>query len=227
MDKIIHRWQCRPYLEGRGKIVATCGIFDILHVSHKRLLEQAKSLGDVLVIAVNDDESARKIKGEPRPLIPLAERMEMLAAFSFTDYVVAFRNTTAIALMDRIKPDIFVKGGNNRLEDIPEKDVVESNGGVVKLLPITLTRRTRKLVAAIGPSEPVKHGGFSLFDKLENQIMKPDEVAELGIVLTADGRLMWNEGGFHWRDGSAYPEPLLLERDVSKRYGLLMKIATG
>ena len=97
--------------EGK-KVVFTNGCFDILHSGHLKTLRFAKNQGDRLLVAVNSDESVRKIKGKYRPIISLKERMEMLASLDFVDYVVSFEEDTPIELIKKIKPEVLIKGGD-------------------------------------------------------------------------------------------------------------------
>ena len=112
-------------------VVTTNGCFDVLHLGHLRYLQAARQLGDLLVVAVNSDSSVRQLKGENRPLVPQAERAEMLAGLECVDYVVIFPELTPIDLLSKLKPNIHVKGGDYKLEQLIEKDVVEANGGEV------------------------------------------------------------------------------------------------
>ena len=117
-------------LKTQGKIVVTTnGCFDVLHLGHLRYLQAARRQGDLLVVAVNSDNSVRELKGENRPLIPDVERAEMLAGLACVDYVVIFPELTPVALLAELKPNIHVKGGDYKLEQLIEKDVVEKNGG--------------------------------------------------------------------------------------------------
>ena len=119
-------------LRDEGKVVVTTnGCFDVLHLGHLRYLQAARKQGDVLVVAVNSDSSVRELKGENRPLIPDDERAEMLAGLECVDYVVIFPELTPIDLLDELKPNIHVKGGDYKLEQLIERDVVEKNGGKV------------------------------------------------------------------------------------------------
>jgi len=111
------------------KIVTTNGCFDLLHVGHLRYLQEAKKLGDILVIGVNSDDSVRQLKGEKRPLIPEDERAEMLAGMECVDYVTIFPELDPIPLILELRPDIHVKGGDYTLEQLPERKAVESYGG--------------------------------------------------------------------------------------------------
>ncbi|MDQ3699817.1 MAG: adenylyltransferase/cytidyltransferase family protein, partial [Chloroflexota bacterium] len=92
------------------RIVLTNGCFDLLHVGHVRLLQQCRALGEVLVVGVNDDASVRHLKGPTRPLVPAAERAEILAALSAVDYVTVFEEPTAERLAAAVRPEVYVKG---------------------------------------------------------------------------------------------------------------------
>ncbi len=119
-------------LKSEGNVVVTTnGCFDVLHLGHLRYLQAARQLGDLLVVAINSDASVRELKGENRPLIPEDERAEMLAGLQCVDYVVIFPELTPIKLLSELKPDIHVKGGDYKLEQLVEKEVVEANGGKV------------------------------------------------------------------------------------------------
>lgn len=160
--KIVRRSVLRAILdemksEGR-RVVFTNGCFDILHVGHLRYLEEAKSLGDCLVVGLNTDESVRGLKGPDRPFVPEFERAEMLAGLECVDYVTLFSEPTPIALIGEIKPDIHVKGGDYRAEDLPETEVVRSYGGEVSVLVEVEGKSTTNIVARIlegkAPSRP-------------------------------------------------------------------------
>ena len=112
-------------------VVTTNGCFDVLHLGHLRYLQASRQLGDLLVVAVNSDSSVRQLKGENRPLVPEEERAEMLAGLECVDYVVIFSELTPISLLSELKPNIHVKGGDYKLEQLIERDVVEANGGKV------------------------------------------------------------------------------------------------
>ena len=112
-------------------IVTTNGCFDLIHVGHLRYLQEAKKLGDLLVVGINSDSSVRKLKGEKRPLIPENERAEMLAGLSCVDYVVIFPELEPVSLLSGLKPDIHVKGGDYTIEQVIERKVVEENRGKV------------------------------------------------------------------------------------------------
>ena len=115
----------------KKKIAFTNGCFDILHVGHARYLQEARKSGDVLVVAVNSDASVRVLKGTRRPIVPEAERAEMLAALSAVDFVTIFNELTPADIIAEIKPDVIIKGGDWSKEDIVGADMVESWGGKV------------------------------------------------------------------------------------------------
>ncbi|SUO93690.1 bifunctional D-glycero-beta-D-manno-heptose-7-phosphate kinase/D-glycero-beta-D-manno-heptose 1-phosphate adenylyltransferase HldE [Suttonella ornithocola] len=116
------------------KIVMTNGCFDILHAGHVTYLEEAKALGDRLVVAVNTDESVRRLKGADRPANTLESRAQVLAALQSVDWVVAFEEDTPAALIEAVNPDVLVKGGDNQIENIPGAQWVLEQGGEVKIL---------------------------------------------------------------------------------------------
>ena len=133
-------------LKRRGKVVVfTNGCFDLLHVGHLTLLEKARALGDVLVVGVNGDASVRRLKGSGRPIIPLHERMEMLAALRVVDLVVPFAEATPARLIARLVPDMLVKGGDYRRATIVGRETVEAGGGRVVTIPLVRGRSTTDL----------------------------------------------------------------------------------
>lgn len=117
------------------KIVTTNGVFDILHIGHIRYLQEAKRLGDVLIVAINSDFSTKQIKDQKRPLNNEKDRAETLAALECVDYVTIFDEENPIKVLEQIKPNIHVKGGDYDMKRIIEKDTVEENKGEVKLIP--------------------------------------------------------------------------------------------
>ena len=116
------------------RIVFTNGCFDLLHVGHVKYLQKARSLGDLLVLGLNSDDSIRRLKGENRPLIGEEERAHILAALDCIDYVVLFDEDTPLELISTLRPDILVKGGDYTPDAVVGKDVVESYGGRVELI---------------------------------------------------------------------------------------------
>ena len=137
-------------LRSLGKtIVFTNGCFDLVHAGHVRYLREAASLGDVLVIGLNSDASVRSFKEEGRPIVPEGDRAELLVALDMVDYVVIFDEPTAEALVAELKPDIYVKGGDYRIDALPEAMVVQSYGGQVKLVSYHEDRSTTGIIRKI------------------------------------------------------------------------------
>lgn len=130
-------------------IVFTNGCFDLLHVGHVRSLEQARGLGDLLIVAINLDASVRRAKGPGRPVLPAAVRMELVAALECVDWVVGFRADTPIRLIRELQPDILAKGGDWALDSIVGRREVESQGGCVVRLRIVPGLRTSDLIEKI------------------------------------------------------------------------------
>ena len=131
------------------RIVFTNGCFDLLHGGHVHYLQQARTLGDCLVVALNDDASVRLLKGEERPLRPQDERARVLAALACVDYVVLFGEATPLAMIKSLKPDVLVKGGDYTLETVVGKEEVEASGGSVHLIPYVDGVSTTELAARI------------------------------------------------------------------------------
>jgi rfaE bifunctional protein nucleotidyltransferase chain/domain len=134
--------------EGR-RLVFTNGCFDLLHVGHVRYLKEASQLGDLLIVGLNDDQSARDVKGPGRPFVVQEERAEILASLECVDYVVIFGGSTAERLVETLKPDVYVKGGNYRIEELPEAKVVAQYGGQVYLTSLIPDRSTSSLISRI------------------------------------------------------------------------------
>ena len=131
------------------KVVFTNGCFDIIHAGHVDYLEKAKSLGDILVVGMNSDRSVKKIKGSKRPIVSQEMRAKVLSALRPVDYVVIFDEETPIRLVEAIRPDVLVKGGDWDLERIVGKDLVESYGGKVVTVPIRFEISTTKIIERI------------------------------------------------------------------------------
>ena len=137
-------------LRPRGKrIVFTNGCFDILHIGHVRCLEEAKKLGDTLVVALNSDRSVQTIKGPPKPFVPEAERAEVLSALACVDYVVIFDEPDPLELITFLKPNVLVKGGDWTPETTIGKEVVEKAGGKVVIIPPIQGVSTSKIIERI------------------------------------------------------------------------------
>ena len=131
------------------KIVTTNGVFDILHLGHVKYLEDAKKLGDVLIIGVNTDFSVKKIKGEKRPINDEKSRVGVLAALESVDYVFLFNEKDPTSWLLKIKPDIHVKAGDYKPSQIIEKEVVEKNGGKIVIAKIESGYSTTNLINKI------------------------------------------------------------------------------
>lgn len=131
------------------KIVTTNGVFDILHIGHIRYLQEAKSHGDILIIAINSDESVKKLKGPNRPINNEILRAEMLAALEIVDYIFVFKEDDPREVLSEIKPDFHIKGGDYKIEDILEKDTVERNKGKIILIPEEKGYSTTSLIEKI------------------------------------------------------------------------------
>ncbi len=131
------------------KIVTTNGVFDILHFGHVRYLEEAKKLGDVLIVGVNADSSVKRIKGNKRPINDEKSRISVLAALESVDYVFLFDEEDPINWLSKIKPNFHVKAGDYKLSQIIEKNVVEKNNGKVVLTPMVKGYSTTKLIDRI------------------------------------------------------------------------------
>jgi D-beta-D-heptose 7-phosphate kinase/D-beta-D-heptose 1-phosphate adenosyltransferase len=140
----------------KGKrIVFTNGCFDLLHIGHTRYLQAAKSLGDLLVVGVNTDASARSLgKAPDRPIVPEAQRAEVLAALSCVDFVVLFAEPDPGRLITAVQPDVLVKGGDWAPDTIVGRDVVENRGGVVRTIPLVPGMSTTALVQRIRSTTP-------------------------------------------------------------------------
>ncbi len=134
----------------RGEeVVFTNGCFDFLHIGHVRSLEEARSLGDRLVVAVNSDASVKKLKGAARPIVPARQRAELLAALSCVDWVVVFDSETPLRIIKTLRPDILAKGGDWSLDEIVGRAEVESWGGrVVRLREVPGVRSTHLIERA-------------------------------------------------------------------------------
>ena len=137
----------RERLRAGGKrLVFTNGVFDLLHVGHVRYLEQARALGDALLVAINSDRTVRELKGPARPIFNEAERAEILAALRVVDYVVVFDDISPRSLIAELLPDVLVKGGDYNLDQIHGREEVEAAGGNVISLPFVEGASTTSLI---------------------------------------------------------------------------------
>jgi len=140
----------REKLRAEGTtVVLTNGHFDVLHVGHVDCLQRAKALGDVLIVGLNSDASTRLLKGEKRPIVPQEERAQLLAALQCVDYVVIFEEGTAERLLAALRPEVYVKGGDWAIEDLPEAKVLAEHGVRVEILPQMPGRSTTDIIETI------------------------------------------------------------------------------
>lgn len=137
-------------IKAAGKtIVFTNGCFDILHAGHVRYLAGARALGDCLIVGLNSDQSVRSLKGPSRPINCQADRAEVLAALAAVNYVVIFEEITAEGLVSEIEPDIYAKGGDYTIENLPENKVVAAYGGRTVLVPEVPGRSSSNIINKI------------------------------------------------------------------------------
>jgi rfaE bifunctional protein nucleotidyltransferase chain/domain len=139
---LARRWQA----DGRT-VVATGGCFDLLHTGHVKLLRQARQLGDALIVLINSDDSVRALKGPDRPIMLAADRARILAALACVDAVGVFDDHTPERLLDAVRPDVWVKGGDYCACDLPEADVVQRHGGEVVIVPTVSGYSSSQLIA--------------------------------------------------------------------------------
>lgn len=151
--KRINRNQLQEFvshLKAAGKtIVFTNGCFDILHVGHVRYLTAARQLGDILIVGLNSDQSVRELKGPERPVNHEDDRAEVLEALETVDYVVIFGERTAETVVAEIEPDLYVKGGDYAVDQLPEADIVRRYGGRTVLIPEVPGRSSSNIINKI------------------------------------------------------------------------------
>jgi rfaE bifunctional protein nucleotidyltransferase chain/domain len=140
----------REAMRAAGKtVVFTNGCFDVVHAGHTSYLAWARAQGDALIVGLNGDDSVRMLKGAERPFVPFAGRAGVLVALRSVDAVVGFDEKTPVDLLAHLKPDVHVKSAQYRIDELPEKYVVESNGGRIVLAPHLHGKSTTDLVATI------------------------------------------------------------------------------
>ena len=153
MGKILSLEQLQSEIDrlrqGGKKIAFTNGCFDILHVGHVRYLRDARRTGDVLILALNSDASVRAIKGEKRPLVPEMERADVVASLESVDYVTIFDELTPLELIESLRPDVIVKGGDWAEENVVGRESVRKWGGKVVIIPETEGASTTNIVEKI------------------------------------------------------------------------------
>ena len=152
--KVMTKDQLVPLLrtaQARSKrIVFTNGCFDLMHVGHTRYLQAARDLGDLLVVAVNSDESVKSLNKAPdRPIVPEAQRAEVVAALGAVDYVILFNEPDPQSLIAALQPDVLVKGGDWAVEQIVGREIVETRGGTVRTIPLVPGVSTTSLIQRI------------------------------------------------------------------------------
>ncbi len=137
------------------RVVFTNGVFDLLHPGHLALLEDARALGDVLMVAINDDDSVARLKGPTRPIYPAHERAEILLALRWVDAVTVFPEDTPLAAIECVRPDVLVKGAEYGTGAIVGEDLVTEYGGVVKRFPMKTGYATSAIVDRVrrGPDK--------------------------------------------------------------------------
>jgi rfaE bifunctional protein nucleotidyltransferase chain/domain len=131
------------------RVVFTNGVFDLLHRGHVEYLEEARALGDRLVVGINSDASVRRLKGAERPLVPEAERVELLGALAAVDLALVFTDDTPLGLIEAVRPDVLVKGGDWAVDQIVGRAFVESYGGRVLNVPLREGLSTTALVERV------------------------------------------------------------------------------
>ena len=141
---------CDTLRAAEQRVVFTNGCFDILHAGHVRYLEQARALGDCLVLGLNSDASVRRLKGEGRPVNAELDRAAVLSALRSVDFVVLFDEPTAEDLIEKVRPAVYAKGGDYTRETLPEAKIVEKYGGEVRFIDLVPGRSTTKIIEKIG-----------------------------------------------------------------------------
>ena len=144
---------CEVLRKGGKKVVFTNGCFDILHAGHVTYLEKARSFGDCLVLGLNTDASVRANKGPSRPINSELDRAKVVGALKAVDYVVLFGEQTAEKLIAKVKPDVYVKGGDYTLDTLPEAKIVMSYGGKVEFVTMVEGRSTTNVIQKIKQGE--------------------------------------------------------------------------
>ena len=147
----VHDWSdaARWRTSQRGRVVFTNGVFDLLHPGHVDVLLAARRAGDALIVAVNSDDSVRRLKGASRPIRGEAERAYVLAAFEMVDCVVLFDQDTPLELIERLRPDVLVKGGDYTEDTIVGASQVRSWGGNVVVVPLTPGQSTTNIIRTL------------------------------------------------------------------------------
>ena len=150
VKSLVELTKLREKFRREGKTtVFTNGCFDVLHNGHIHLFRQAKERGDILIVAVNDDLSVRNLKGSARPVFPLEERLEVLEAVEIIDYLISFSQPTPRELIQALLPDVLVKGGDWKPDEVVGREEVEGAGGRVVIIPYLPGRSSSKILNKI------------------------------------------------------------------------------
>ena len=142
------KFRQKAKIEGK-RVVFTNGCFDILHRGHVELLERAKRLGDIMIVALNSDSSVKKIKGEKRPILDEEDRAYIVASLKCVDAVCLFDEETPVEIIDKLKPDILVKGGDYKIDEIVGRESVHNVGGEVVTIPLIEGKSTKGIIEKI------------------------------------------------------------------------------
>ena len=165
MGQVVSQEELILYVAGRKRnrrsVVFTNGCFDLLHPGHVRCLEQARALGDVLVVAINSDVGVHRLKGAGRPILPQGERAEILAALACVDYVTIFDEPTPHEIIARVLPDVLVKGGDWGMDEIVGRAEVEAAGGRVISISLEPGYSTSEIIERIRKSKRVSEAEAS------------------------------------------------------------------
>ena len=153
------RRRCAKLKEEGKKIVLANGCFDLIHVGHVRYLEGAAALGNILVVAINSDESVRRLKGSGRPLLPESGRAAMVAGFECVDFVIVFSQPTVENLLRSVQPHVHAKGTDYTEETVPERELVKAYGGITMIVGDPKDHSTRDLIQKIRDNEALKRAG--------------------------------------------------------------------
>ncbi|NDD29223.1 MAG: D-glycero-beta-D-manno-heptose 1-phosphate adenylyltransferase [Proteobacteria bacterium] len=156
MTKVLNRDALAAALDAQRherRIVFTNGCYDLLHIGHVRLLQRARAMGDVLVVAINSDDSVRRLKGPTRPVVSESDRAEVLAALECVSYVTVFDEDTPIETLQVLRPHVHVKGGDYVPEQLPEHAVLQALNAEIQIFPLVDGRSSSQLIARARRSE--------------------------------------------------------------------------
>ena len=153
MGKVVNEKELKEIVENlkkqNKKTVFTNGCFDIIHIGHVRYLKASKQCGDILIVGLNSDSSVKKLKGNSRPVNNQNDRAEILSEFNFVDYVIIFDENSPAYLLDRIKPDIYTKGADYTMDNLPEAPVVIKNNIEVRFINFVEGKSTTNILNKI------------------------------------------------------------------------------